>query len=93
MIGSMRFDVPKRAKAEARRRVMEAQSIAERLRELREERGLSQSALARRANLTPAAINRIEMGKRSPTSETIGKLAAGLGVQPGELFPPLVLTG
>lgn len=55
--------------------------IGERLRKAREARGWSQSALARRAGLTPGHINQIESGHRAnPNSETIEALVQALGV-------------
>jgi transcriptional regulator with XRE-family HTH domain len=47
---------------------------------LREERGLSQSELAKRSRLTQATISRIESGSRRGDIETLALLAAGLGL-------------
>ncbi len=60
-----------------------------RIRELRDERGLSQELLAARAGLHRTAIGFIEQAKRAASIETVAKLAIGLGVQPAELMPPL----
>jgi transcriptional regulator with XRE-family HTH domain len=56
------------------------------VRELREGQELSLRELARRSNMTPTGISMVEQGQRSPSSETIEKLARGLGVAPGVLF-------
>lgn len=62
-----------------------------RIRELREEQGLSQEKLADMARLHRTAITHIERATRSSTLETIEKLAKALGVQPTELMPDLEL--
>jgi transcriptional regulator with XRE-family HTH domain len=53
-----------------------------RLRELREEQGLSQRALAELAKVAPATILRAEKGLRVPYGVTVRKLAKALGVEP-----------
>lgn len=57
----------------------------ERLKELREEKGLSQAKLAARADINPATVNIIENRKRPPTLETLRKLADALDVPLNEL--------
>ncbi len=52
------------------------------LRELRQERNLSQEALALEADLQRNYISLIERGVNQPTITTIFKLAAALGVKP-----------
>ena len=54
--------------------------IGDRLRQLREERKLSQRGLARLSGLSANAINIIEQGNTSPTVSTLYKLADGLEV-------------
>jgi transcriptional regulator with XRE-family HTH domain len=49
------------------------------VRELREQHGLSQAALAYRAGTTQQAISRIEQGLVSPTIEMLSRLAAACG--------------
>lgn len=46
-----------------------------RIRELREEKGMSLSALAKELNMTASAIGNYERGEREPKIETWGKLA------------------
>ena len=48
--------------------------------------GLSQEALAERADLHRTYITDIERGTRNLTLESIAKLAAALGVSIGQLF-------
>jgi transcriptional regulator with XRE-family HTH domain len=62
--------------------------IAIRLKDLRHKRGLTLDALAERAGLTPNYIGTIEHGLRDPSLSTIESLAAGLGIQVGEIFGP-----
>lgn len=53
---------------------------------LREDRGLTQEALAHASDLNLTDIARIETARREPGALTIAKLARGLDVEPGELF-------
>lgn len=50
------------------------------------ELGWSQSQLAARADLTPAAVRRIEAGINDPRAATVKKLADALDVNPDELW-------
>jgi transcriptional regulator with XRE-family HTH domain len=50
------------------------------IRELREERDLSQEALAQKAGLTGRTVSAIETGTANPTWATVRDLAAALGV-------------
>jgi transcriptional regulator with XRE-family HTH domain len=59
----------------------------QRIRELREEKGLTQVRLAVAADMNPATLNRIEMGKASPNLKTLERLADALGVEVGDFFP------
>ena len=61
--------------------------IGREVRRRREELGLTGAELAARSGLSPGAISQIENGKRTPSSTTVMKLAQGLGVQAGELYP------
>ncbi len=59
---------------------MNAEDIGRQLRELRVERGLSLSELARRAKVGKGSLSEIETGKRNPTIETLYALCAPLDV-------------
>jgi transcriptional regulator with XRE-family HTH domain len=48
----------------------------------REQLGLSQRSLARRAGTTQAAISRIESGLTAPTWETLRALLLSMGLEP-----------
>ncbi|RKR86155.1 XRE family transcriptional regulator [Micromonospora pisi] len=54
--------------------------VGRRLRDLREARGLSLSALARRAGIGKATLSGLETGTRNPTLETLYAVTAQLGV-------------
>ena len=62
-----------------------------RVRDIREDRGMSQEDLADQAGLHRTHISLIERGQRSVRIETIEKLAIALRTQPGDLMPPLRL--
>lgn len=55
-------------------------TIAGRLKELREDRGLTQPELAERSGISAAGIAAIEQGRRSPVTATVYALARGLDV-------------
>lgn len=56
-------------------------TTGDRLREIRQRRGLSQNALAVKAELHPSSVSRIECGRHEPTLETLRALAAVLRVK------------
>lgn len=57
-----------------------------RLREVRLRKVLTQEELAQRSGVAEATISRIETGQQEARISTIRKLAAALGVEPGELI-------
>jgi transcriptional regulator with XRE-family HTH domain len=67
------------------------QQFGERVRQLREERSMSQEDLADAAQLHRTHISLIERGMRSARLETIESLARAFHVQPGELLPTIRL--
>ena len=69
-----------------------ARQFGNRVRDLREQQGLSQEALADAANLHRTHISLIERGQRSVRLETIERLAVALRVQPAQLMPEVKLT-
>jgi transcriptional regulator with XRE-family HTH domain len=62
--------------------------IADRLRELREERSLSMRTLAVKSGLSANALSMIERGKTSPSVSTLYKLAEAMGVPITTFFSP-----
>jgi transcriptional regulator with XRE-family HTH domain len=61
--------------------------IGEEIRRRRREKGLTIAQLAERSNMAPSAISQIETGKRTPSSESVIKLAHALEVEVGDLYP------
>jgi transcriptional regulator with XRE-family HTH domain len=59
-----------------------AESFGERLRKVREEKGLSQVELAEKAGLgsQPSAVSHFELGRRSPSFDNLKRLADALSV-------------
>lgn len=60
--------------------------IAERVRELRSEQGLSLETLATRSGVSRSMISLIERGESSPTATVVEKLAGALGVTMATMF-------
>jgi transcriptional regulator with XRE-family HTH domain len=60
--------------------------LAERLFDLRAERGLTLDALSDRAGVSRSMISLIERGESSPTAAVLHRLAVGLGVTLASLF-------
>jgi len=63
------------------------------LQRARVERGVSQSALARRTGVPQPAISRFENGRETPSLERFGRLIAGLGLRPDLALAPLAVYG
>jgi len=61
-------------------------TLGERIRALRQERGLQQRQLAQKSGLTPSMVSQIESGRLTPSLHTLGKLAGALGVSIASLF-------
>jgi len=57
-----------------------AEIFGQRLARLRDEAGLSQSAMARRIGVSQSAVSQIEAGDRSPSYGMLVQLAQALGV-------------
>lgn len=71
--------------------------LADRLRDLRADRGWSLDELARRSGASRATLSRIENGDVSPTASVLGRLCAAYGLTMSRLmhlvedtFPPVV---
>lgn len=60
-------------------------SLAQAIRQLRQERKLTQEDLAHASDLTVTALVRIEGAKANPTWTTVRRIAGGLGVTVGEI--------
>ena len=72
----------------------ERRRCGQRLREVREARGLSQLDLAAVSGLTHEAISRWELGQKAPNADTLRALAQALHVAPEQFvgFQPIGLT-
>ncbi|HEY0840398.1 MAG TPA: helix-turn-helix transcriptional regulator [Vulgatibacter sp.] len=62
--------------------------LGSRIRELRQQEGVTQLELADRAGISNEFLSKIEHGSGTPSLETIGRLAAGLGISVCDFFPP-----
>jgi transcriptional regulator with XRE-family HTH domain len=60
--------------------------LAERLKRLRQERGLSLEQLAERSGVSRASLSRLENAEVSPTAEVLGKLCAVHGLTASRLM-------
>jgi transcriptional regulator with XRE-family HTH domain len=65
---------------------MTARQLGMALKRLREAKGLSQDALAKKARITREYVNKLEAGKYDPTVGVLKRLAKALGVPPAELL-------
>jgi transcriptional regulator with XRE-family HTH domain len=57
-----------------------------RLKELRQARGLSVRRLAKEAGVSTETVYSVEHGRRQPSVRTLGKLARALGVEAKDLL-------
>jgi transcriptional regulator with XRE-family HTH domain len=64
---------------------MGTQQFGQRIRAIRQERGISQNALAKAAGITQGTLSKAEAGERSLSVEIIDKLAVALGKEPRSL--------
>lgn len=64
--------------------------FSKKLCELREQRGLSQYALAKLSGLSKQALSKLELGNREPTWQTVQLLALALGVDPAAFVDPSI---
>lgn len=74
------------ALAECSVRIARELSVGQRLKGLRERTGASQRELARRSGMSPASISAIELGKVSPSVETLKRLLDCLGETLADFF-------
>jgi transcriptional regulator with XRE-family HTH domain len=68
-------------------------ALANRIKELRDQKGISQEELAHRAGLSRTGMGFLETGKRWPRLDTLMKVAQGLNVTVDELLKGLHKTG
>lgn len=73
--------MPKKKKPEGSRAI-----LASNLRKLRQDRGLSQEALADIAGLHRTYVSSVERCERNATLDTLDRLATALEVKPSELL-------
>lgn len=64
---------------------MSPERFAMRLKELREAKGFTQEALAKKAGVSRAYLARLEMGRHDPPLSRLRRLAKALGVKVGRL--------
>ena len=63
-----------------------AKDFGVRIRQLRNEKHMSQEELAFKAGISPAHLGQIERAVKNPTIDTIGKISSALDVPVTELF-------
>jgi transcriptional regulator with XRE-family HTH domain len=56
------------------------ENFGDRLRKVRESKGLNQAQLAEKSGLQPSAVSHFEMGRRSPSFDNLKRLADALSV-------------
>ena len=64
-----------------------AKVVADRIRCVREDKGMSQGEVARRTGLDAANVCRMERGVRFPRIDILYRVAQALGVKAGDLLP------
>lgn len=60
--------------------------FGERVRQLREQKGMGQVALAEKAGIEQQHLSNVELGKKEPGLRVVEMLATGLGVSLRQLF-------
>lgn len=66
-------------------------TTGERIRHIRNERGISQKQLSEMCGLSEPAIRNYELGNRKPSAQILDKIAAALAVTAAELVLPELL--
>lgn len=59
--------------------------IGSRIKEIREQKGITQKEVCEKAKCTIASLSRYESGKRNPTFESVERIANALGVSISDL--------
>lgn len=62
--------------------------LADSLRRLRQQEGLSQAEMARRLRISRLTLRRLEDGSHNPTLRVLDQLCRTLRCHPGDLFRP-----
>ena len=65
---------------------MEAKDVGNRIRELREERKMTQYALANQSGVSPTYVYQLERGEKSPTIEYLEHICWGLDITLADFF-------
>ena len=65
-----------------------ARRLAESLRKLQQEAGMTQKEMAKRLGMSHATLHRLQRGDHNATLRTLEELCAALGCSPGDLFEP-----
>ena len=68
-------------------------ALANRIKDLRDQKGISQEELAHRAGLSRTGMGFLETGKRWPRFDTLMKVADGLNITVDELLKGLHKAG
>lgn len=63
-----------------------AKQLGQRIRDLRNERHMSQEELSFKAGISPAHLGQIERALKNPTIDTVAKIAAALDIPVATLF-------
>jgi transcriptional regulator with XRE-family HTH domain len=66
--------------------------VRKHIRELRQQRGLTQEELCERAGISVDAVSRIEGGSRIPTLDTLERLAQAFAVSPATFLDGVAAT-
>jgi transcriptional regulator with XRE-family HTH domain len=69
-----------------------ASTLGNRIRQLREKRGLTQGALADLMGVAQSTVNRYEKGERFPKGEHLRSLAHHLGVRPADIIDAITVA-
>lgn len=64
----------------------ESSKVGKKIKDLRQERNLSQYKLAEKADVSQSFLSALEAGKKSPTVETLEKICRALGISLSEFF-------
>lgn len=65
---------------------MASESLGQRIKHQRLEKGLTQRELAEAAGITVPYMSKIESDRETPTDEKLGRIASELGLNPDELI-------